>query len=372
MRSQRRAISFLTVLFLGFVSALLPARAAPSIVIDVGSGKVLSHEDAFQRWYPASLSKLMTAYVAFRAVQAGELQLDSPVRISANAVKEPPSKIGYPAGSVLTLDNALKIIMVKSANDIATAIAESVGGSERAFAARMNAEAKRLGMSGSQYVNAHGLFSTEQYTTARDLALLVRAIRRDFPQYAPYFSLEAIQVGDRVMPNYNWLIGRFQGADGMKTGYVCSSGFNLAATATRGKRTLAAVVLGAPSQVERGGTAANLLTKGFEADGAVAPHIDALVPYGENRMNAVDLRPQVCSQDAVAARIEKGDDEEMLIANSPYVGALAHEPNPVTVGLGGATGPESTVPRYADVPIPTPRPDYPAARTATTASELGG
>ncbi|EKF41996.1 D-alanyl-D-alanine carboxypeptidase family protein [Nitratireductor indicus] len=358
MSSMKCSAAFLAVLFLGLVTAILPAKAGASIVIDVGSGKVLSHENAFQRWYPASLTKLMTAYVAFRTVKAGEMRFDSPVRISANAAKEPPSKMGYPVGSVLTLDNALKIIMVKSANDIATSIGESIAGSERAFAARMNQTARQIGMTGSHFVNAHGLYSTEQYTTAHDLAVLVRAIRTEFPEHAHYFSLEAIQAGDKIMPNYNWLIGRFQGADGMKTGYICSSGFNLASTATRNGRTLAAIVLGAPSQVKRGEKAAELLTQGFKAPGFGAPTLASLTPYGQNRNVAIDLRPQICSKEAVAERVEERDDEGRLMVNSPYIRPMDHDPRPVLITLGGATGPESKAPRFANVPIPTPRPDY--------------
>ncbi|MCR4269243.1 D-alanyl-D-alanine carboxypeptidase family protein [Nitratireductor sp. ZSWI3] len=356
MISTRCGAALLALLFWGF-AAVSPAHAGASIVIDVGSGKVLSHDNAFQRWYPASLTKLMTAYVAFRAVKAGELQFDSPVRISAQAAKEPPSKMGYPVGSVLTLDNALKILMVKSANDVATSVAEAVGGSVRGFAVRMNAMARELGMTGSHFVNAHGLFSAEQYTTARDLAVLVRALRTEFPQHAHYFSLEAIQTGEKIMPNYNWLIGRFEGADGMKTGYICSSGFNLASTATRNGRTLAAIVLGASSQVVRGEESARLLAKGFQTQGFAAPQLDSLTPYGENRNVVVDLRPQICSQEAVAKRVEERDDEGRLIVRSPYIRPMAHDPRPVVITLGGATGPESNAPRYANVPIPTPRPD---------------
>ncbi|WP_295807989.1 D-alanyl-D-alanine carboxypeptidase family protein [uncultured Nitratireductor sp.] len=356
---------------MGMVSAVVTASAGPTIVLDVTSGRVLSHEDAFQRWYPASLTKLMTAYVAFEAVRDGELQFDSPVTVSKRATREPPSKMGYPAGSVLTLDNAIKLIMVKSANDVATAIAENVGGSVDAFARRMNAAAHSLGMTGTNYVNPHGLFATQQYTTARDLALLVRAIRTEFPEHAHYFSMEAVRTGDKILPNYNWLVGRFPGADGMKTGYVCSSGFNLAATATRHGRTLATIVLGAPSQVERGEEAARLLAEGFRIQGAVSPSIAGFTPYGEGRDVAVDLRPQVCSEAAVKARFERGDDDDLLVERSPYLTAMNHEPRAVTVSLGGATGPAPSVPRYADVPIPTPRPDYPL-KSATADTTQGG
>src|SRR4029079_15445202 len=141
------------------------AQANPVVVFDLNNGQILQHQDAFSRWYPASLSKLMTAYVTFRAIAAGEVQLDSPIKVTKHAAAEPPSKMGFKAGSVMTLDNALKMMLVKSANDIAMAVGENVGGSEEAFVARMNAEAQPLGMSGSHFVNPNGLHSPDQYTT---------------------------------------------------------------------------------------------------------------------------------------------------------------------------------------------------------------
>ena len=188
---------------------------------------------------------------------------------------------------------------------------------------------------------------------------------------AHYFSMEAVRAGDKILPNYNWLVGRFPGADGMKTGYICSSGFNLAATATRNGRTLATIVLGAPSQVERGEEAARLLAEGFQFQGAVAPSLQNFAPYGNGRNVAVDLRPQICSEAAVKARYERGDDDGMLVQRSPYLTAMDHEPRAVTIGLGGATGPAPSVPRFADVPIPTPRPDYPF-KSATAETGQGG
>src|SRR5690606_1125978 len=169
------------------------------------------------------------------------------------------SKMGYKPGSVMTLDNALKMIIIKSANDVAMAIGENIAGSQEQFVERMNAEARRLGMTGTRFANANGLHSEDQFSTARDLALLVRAIRTEFPEYDDYFSIEALSAGKNVIKTYNLLIGRFAGADGMKTGFICPSGFNLIATATRNGRTLAAVVLGAESGQQRAYLAADLL-----------------------------------------------------------------------------------------------------------------
>ena len=223
---MRRMLS-LGMATLGLMAlATASSVAGPSLLFDAKTGQVIESQDAFARWYPASLTKLMTTYVAFRAVEAGEVTLQSPVRVSRNAANEAPSKMGYPVGTVLSLDNAIKIIMVKSANDIATSIGESLAGSEEAFATRMNAESKRLGMTGSHWVNAHGLHNDEQYTTAHDLAILASALRREYPQYASYFSIEGLSFGKQVIPSHNKLIGRFEGADGMKTGYTCPAGYN--------------------------------------------------------------------------------------------------------------------------------------------------
>ncbi|RWF78033.1 MAG: D-alanyl-D-alanine carboxypeptidase, partial [Mesorhizobium sp.] len=218
---------FLKLLLAGAVALPVlagPALANPTIVFDLGNGKILQHQEAFKRWYPASLTKLMTAYVAFRAIAAGEVQLDSPIKVTKRSAGEPPSKMGFKPGSVMRLDNALKMMLVKSANDVAMAVGENIGGSQAAFAERMNTEARRLGMTGTHFVNPNGLFSPDQYTTARDLGLLVMAIRIEFPQYAPWFSIEGLAVGKKQIPNYNLLIGRYPGADGMKTGFVCPSG----------------------------------------------------------------------------------------------------------------------------------------------------
>jgi D-alanyl-D-alanine carboxypeptidase len=342
---------------LAAIAAPAAAWATPALVMDLDSGKVIMHRDAFKRWYPASLTKLMTAYVAFRAVAAGELEFGSPIEVTKRAAAEPPSKMGYPAGSRLTLDNALKIIMVKSANDVATAIAETVGGSEAAFAERMNREAQRLGMTGSYFVNAHGLPDTRQYTTARDLALLVSALRREFAQHAGYFSIEGIRSEKETLRNYNVLMGRFAGADGMKTGFICSSGFNLAASATRAGRTVVAIVLGAQTQAARAEEAADLMAAGFAAPAGSGPTLQNLIRYGEDNDTVTDMRPQICGGGAVPGDRWEGRDGRMIF-RSPNIEPMVREPVLAQVGLGNISGPPTTQPRFADVPTPTPRPNY--------------
>lgn len=347
------------------------ALANPSILFDLKTGEVIEHQDAFQRWYPASLTKLMTAYVTFRAVAAGELALDSPIRTSKHSSAEPPSKMGFKAGSVMTLDNALKMMLIKSANDIAMAVGENVGGSEEAFVRRMNAEAQRLGMTNTHFANPNGLFAADQYTTARDLGLLVSAIRKEFPQYAPYFAIEGLKAGKKTLMSYNMLVGRYPGADGMKTGFVCASGFNMIGSATRDGRTLVAVVLGATSAVDRTDTVAGLLDDGFEATVKQDNTLASLPAYGVANAAPIDMREEVCGKKKpAAAQSEAAGEHEGQTVKSPWLEKL---PNPklVKVGLGGATGPVPIAMRdqdeqdYADVPIPTPRPEYPPVAKAT-------
>ena len=348
------------------------SRANPVLVFDLDNGRIVQHQEAFKRWYPASLSKLMTAYVAFRAIAAGEAGLDSPIKMTKHAAGEPPSKMGFKPGSVMRLDNALKMMLVKSANDIAMAIGENIGGSQAAFAERMNAEAARLGMTGTHFVNPNGLFSPEQYTTARDLALLVTALRKEFPQYAPWFSIEGLAVGKKQIPNYNLLVGRYPGADGMKTGFVCASGFNMIGSATRNGRTLVAVVLGEHSAVSRAEAAARLLDQGFANPKPGWVTVSALPAYGDTA-TPTDLREELCAKKPAEEQSEAAAPVKGNKPKSPYQQKLEH-PTLVAVGLGGATGP---VPKamlnaageaFADVPIPSWRPDMPPPTGAAPAT----
>lgn len=340
-----RRMLYLATATLALVALATASNAGPSLLFDAKSGQMLESDDLFLRSYPASLTKLMTAYVAFRAVQAGEVTLQSPVRVSRNAANEPPSKMGFPVGTILALDDALKIIMVKSANDIATSIGESLAGSEEAFAARMNAESKRLGMTGSHWVNAHGLHHDAQYTTARDLGLLASAIRREFPQYASYFSIEGLSFGKQVIRSHNALIGRFEGADGMKTGYTCPAGYNLVASATRDGRTLVAVVIGATSVKSRNEAAAALLAKGFSQPAAGGPTLAAMQPSGAGIDRAVNLRDALCTKAGSTALRKK---EREIAAQRKKEGKpepasyLAQRDQPrelVPISIGTATGP---------------------------------
>ncbi|HWD14841.1 D-alanyl-D-alanine carboxypeptidase [Pseudochrobactrum sp. sp1633] len=367
-RILKQSVLTLTVSCLVVSQAISQAEANPYMAVDVATGKVLDHNDAFKRWYPASLTKMMTAYVVFRALRSGQKTLESPVRMSVAATKEPPSKMGYKAGSVLTLDNALKIMLVKSANDVSVAVGESIGGSKAGFAKMMNAEAKRIGMIGSNFTNPHGLPDPNNYSTARDMALLAAQLRREFPEYAHYFNTEAIDPGEgkKVQANYNILLGRFNGADGMKTGFVCASGFNLAGSATRNGRTIVAIVLGAAKQEDRALKAAELLQNGFATRGGGGATLATLAPYGSNNNQATDLRAQICSQQAMSDRWDGRDVEGRLKINSPYITAMTREPVAVPVGLlTKAPDVQSGAALHiSQVPIPLQRPMRGAMTTA--------
>ena len=294
-----------------------PASAEALLVIDSESGKVLYAQNAGYPWYPASVTKLMTAYVTLRAVKEGRLNLDTPLVVSANAASQSPVKMGFGVGTVVTVDNALKMLMVKSANDMAVVLAEGVAGSVENFADDMNANARRLGMIQSSFVNPNGLPADDQVSSARDLAILARALIRELPEYDHYWHLPGIRMGKMVRWNYNTLIGRYPGADGMKTGFICSSGFNLVASATRNGRRLIAVVLGAPSSAARAMNAAQLLERGFNSASGlswfVAPYgtVESLQPVAAAPPN---LRDAMCGPHRKRPATE---DEDDLVANNP-------------------------------------------------------
>jgi D-alanyl-D-alanine carboxypeptidase len=294
----------------------------PYILVDVQSGEVLDHFDAVRPWYPASTTKLMTLYVAFVAIRAGEFTLESPVTITAHAAAEPASKMGFKPGTMLTLGDALRIMMVKSANDIAMAVAETIGGSQEGFAARMNAESQRLGMGRSHWVNPNGLPDPGQVTTARDMAVLSRALLQEFPEHRPFYSLHAIQFGKSVLENYNPLLERFPGANGMKTGFICASGYNLVASAQRGPREAIAVVFGEYSGGERAEHAAKLLTQAFQWNSSGAPPAITLatVNSGEAYSAPLDMRPFVCAPKQAATASDAPTPERRGVVKSSMTG----------------------------------------------------
>ncbi len=268
------------------------AFANPTLVVDAQSGEVISSEDATRPWNPASTTKMMTTYVALKALREGRIGWETAIPVSRLAASQPPSKLGLRPGSDITLGAALQVMLVKSANDLAVVVAEGVGGSLPNFIDMMNAEARRLGMRESHFLTPHGFHRPGQRTSARDLAILARALYTEFPDHRDLWSTGAVQVGKRIMKNTNGLIGRYPGAEGMKTGFVCASGFNLVGLASRGGRTLIAVVMGAASGAERSIKTAQLLDQGFGSWSSSGQTLASLASSGYD--SAPDMRDEIC------------------------------------------------------------------------------
>ena len=344
---------------MGVLAGSAHAVTAPIIVVEVDSGKVIYSQAASDPWFPASITKLMTTYVALDLVRQGRLSMDSLLTISPAAAAEPPSKMGFKPGTQLTLENALKIIMVKSANDVAWAIGENLGGTVDGFADMMNETAHRIGMRESRWYNPNGLPEPRQWTTARDMAILGRALLRDFPEARDLFSISAIQYGKAVMANHNGLLGRYAGADGMKTGFICSGGFNVVASATRNGRRIITVVMGQPSARERDLKAADLFDYGFsQSAGWTAPTLESL-PVS-NIGEPPDIRPQVCGK-AKSAPIDEGQNALTASGapgadntNAQLLGAASASPSVLAFAtLNGASLRGRTLPPRAPLqPIP--------------------
>lgn len=282
--------SVLAGLFLLATAAL--AAAAPrfaAIAVDAHSGKVLFSRDADGQCHPASLTKVMTLYILFQEMEAGRISRDTRLSVSRYASSREPSKLGLKPGQTIRVDDAIRAIVTKSANDAATAVAEGISGSESAFAARMTRTARSIGMTRTTFVNASGLPNPKQVTTARDMATLGLRIQRDFPQYYGYFALRSFVWNGKRMRNHNRLLGRFKGMDGIKTGYIRASGFNLVTSAERDGKRLVGVVLGGRSAVARNQYMASMLETQFDKatfarSGTIAAAAGDPPGYSRNRV----------------------------------------------------------------------------------------
>lgn len=255
------AVAALSASLLTSAEAL--AAKAASIIVDARTGEVLHEQDADAITHPASLTKMMTLYLTFDALDDGRLTLDQALPVSSWAESMSPTKLGLRAGSSLRVETAILGLVTKSANDAAVVLAEALGGSEQRFAEMMTRKARELGMRRTVFRNASGLPDMEQVTTARDYSILSRAMLSDHPKYYPYFSRRSFVYGGRPLPNHNHLMSRYEGMDGIKTGYTVASGFNLAASATRDGRRLVGVVMGGKSAVSRDNRMAALLDQAF-------------------------------------------------------------------------------------------------------------
>jgi D-alanyl-D-alanine carboxypeptidase len=301
-----RAAAALLVFALAFgVSGGAQARYA-SIVIDYDTGRVLHETNADTRNYPASLVKMMTLYLAFEALDRGDLKLNQRLKVSRRAAGMPASKLGLKYGEQITVKSAILALVTKSANDAAVVIAETLGGKETKFARMMTEKARELDMKRTSFRNASGLPNRRQMSTARDMATLARALIRDFPQRYGYFSTKQFIYKGRKHRNHNRLLRSYNGADGIKTGYIRASGFNLAASVKRDGRRLIAVVLGGKTPRSRDRHIAKLLDRGFARLASIGPDkIPAPPPRKPAFALAADFAPSTETSPAKGALSKK-------------------------------------------------------------------
>jgi len=311
----------------GFVAALFtisggPSHAAPyaDIVVDANSGTVLHSTNPDAQRHPASLTKIMTLYLLFEQLEAGKLKLDSPLQVSKEAAGQMPTKLGLKPGSTLAVEDAIKGMVTRSANDAAVVVAEAIAGDEDAFAKLMTRKAQALGMSRTIYKNASGLPDSGQITTARDQSTLGRAVQERFPRYYKYFSIRTFVFRGQSIGNHNNLLGRVEGVDGIKTGYVNASGFNLVTSVHRGNRYLVAVVMGGSSAGSRDAKMRDLIsdkiaqasvkrTAPMVAEGSPPPEAKAVAKVETAPEPKVAAKVEAKPEPKVAAKTEANKTE---------------------------------------------------------------
>jgi D-alanyl-D-alanine carboxypeptidase len=360
----------------------VPASAGPALLFDPEDGKVLYAEDPDSQWAPASLTKIMTAYLAFEAIKAGKLAMGQKIAMSAEALQVQPSKLGLPVGTEIAVELALQALIVKSANDVAVMLAEAVGGSQSGFVDMMNATAKRLGMTRTTFANPNGLPTPAQMTTARDLAKLGRAVLRDFPEHAHLWALKEVSIGKIKLTSHNGLLKTFEGADGIKTGFICDSGFNVVASATRDGKRLMAVVLGEQTGNDRTLRAASLLEHGFQQLGWKqlfnTTTIDNL-PVASDAKGITSMRQTVLSWECGTGRPPKStiaNRKAKLKAarankagNAKQAAAPANAAPPATAGaVKPAPAATAATPAPAAAPAPAAKPAPAAPKAPATAA----
>ncbi len=326
-----------------------------SFVMDAYSGRVLYSRNADTQCYPASLTKVMTLYLLFERMRDGRISLKTQIPISAHAANQAPSRLGLRHGETITVEDAIKAIVTKSANDVAVALGEYMGGSEKDFARMMTARARALGMKRTQYMNASGLPNRGQLTTARDQALLAQHIQKDFPQYFPYFSTAEFEWDGRVIRNHNHLLGKYEGVNGLKTGYTAASGFNLTTTVMRDDKSVIGVVLGGKTARARDQQMVSIL------DDAM-PKAVAMRDTGTRLASAVPVRKPagISNRDrmalaALASEDEPDPDEESYTGTDKVASLTASEPEAPTVPIA-APAPVTMKPIAEEVAQPAAAP----------------
>ena len=292
---SRYLLAAIGLLLCGPVQAQIGSSRYSSIVVDAASGDVLEQVNADQPRYPASLTKMMTLYLTFEALRDRRIALEQAVPVSPHAAAMEPSKLGLMPGTRLTVEQAILGLITKSANDAAAALAELLGGSEDRFSQMMTLRARALGMGHTTFMNASGLPNMEQWTTARDLAILARRLIGDFPTYYGYFSTPSFAWHRQVIFNHDNMLRTYPGADGLKTGYTEASGHNLVTSAVRGGVRLVGVVLGASSNPERDVHMASLLDSGFEQMDVPISRKSAQVAMRQTSMRQIAMRMTLIS-----------------------------------------------------------------------------
>lgn len=279
MKTVKKLILFIVMpVCLFLVSEITFARHA-AILVDASNGSVLHEQEATQPWYPASLTKLMTLYMAFDAINAGKIHLQDPITTSYHAARQPKSKLGLRVGETITVEEAILALITRSANDAAVALAEHIGGTEESFAVRMTDKAHAIGMQDTHFMNATGLPHPWQVSTARDLALLAWLTLHNFPDYYPYFSAHSLNFRGSELHAINKFTEHYPGAEGMKTGFTCGSGYNLISTASQNGKRLIGVVLGGMSSPQRYQLMIDMMDAGFaeQYNTNAGKHIEAAV-----------------------------------------------------------------------------------------------
>lgn len=323
--SRFAAVFLVAVLTLATASVAQASRYA-AIVIDDSTGKVLHHVNADAPRYPASLTKMMTLYLTFEALEAKKLNLDQRLPVSARAAGMAPSRLGLRAGETLTVRQAILALVTKSANDAAVVLGEALGGTEAKFAVAMTKRAHELGMSNTTFRNASGLPNSKQVTTARDMATLARALHNDFPQYYHYFKTPSFTFKGITHKNHNRLLAGFEGTDGLKTGFIQASGFNLAASAVRDGRRLFGVVLGGQTAGWRDARMMSLFDEAYDhslpaGDMMIADSAPPRKPTAKTRIAKATAKSRssslIASAEAATPATEQGDTGTSLAALPP-------------------------------------------------------
>lgn len=358
------------------------------MVVDANSGRTLyaNHENDLR--HPASITKVMTLYLLFEKLDAGAMSLDQRIGVSSHAASMAPTKLGLRPGSTIAVEDAIKAIVTKSANDMAVAVAESIGGDEDSFAALMTRKANALGMSRTLYVNASGLPDDRQITTARDLTILGRSIHDRFPRYYRYFSTPSFTYAGSVMPNHNHLMARIEGMDGIKTGYTRASGFNLLSSVHRDGHHIVSVVLGGRSAASRDTIMASLIEEHLE-EAAPTRVADALPPspveepaptvqpaaYGRTAEDDADRGPSLIAPTFAVPPPPRPNDHAQTVSQAMRSGSSIERPRPAAFAAasradgrraveGGGTSARPTpadatasvVPSIFHAPVPPARP----------------